>query len=69
MLIISLALFLYSFGYGGITSFAAMNADANQVTPKGLYLTTLAIVILCIRPIAGSGDRWGYKACSCPAWC
>jgi MFS family permease len=62
VLIISLALFLYSFGYGGITSFAAMYADANQVTPKGLYLTTLAIVILCIRPIAGKlGDRWGYK--------
>ena len=62
VLIISLALFLYSFGYGGITSFAAMYADANHVTPKGLYLTTLAIVILCIRPIAGKlGDRWGYK--------
>jgi MFS family permease len=62
VLIISLALFLYSFGYGGITSFAAMYADANHVTPKGLYLTTLAIVILCIRPIAGKlGDHWGYK--------
>jgi MFS family permease len=62
VLIISLALFLYSFGYGGITSFAAMYADANHVTPKGLYLTTLAVVILCIRPIAGKlGDRWGYK--------
>jgi MFS family permease len=62
VLIISLALFLYSFGYGGITSFAAMYADANHVTPKGLYLTTLAIVILCIRPLAGKlGDRWGYK--------
>ena len=62
VLIISLALFLYSFGYGGITSFAAMYADANHVTPKGLYLTTLATVILCIRPIAGKlGDRWGYK--------
>jgi MFS family permease len=62
VLIISLALFLYSFGYGGITSFAAMYADANHVTPKGLYLTTLALVILCIRPLAGKlGDRWGYR--------
>ena len=62
VLVISFSLFLYSFGYGGITSFAAMYADANHVTPKGLYLTTLALVILCIRPMAGRlGDRWGYK--------
>lgn len=62
VLIISLSLFMYSFGYGGITSFTAMYGDANHVTPKGLYLTTLAIVILCIRPMAGKlGDRWGYK--------
>jgi MFS family permease len=62
VLVISISLFLYSFGYGGITSFAAMYADANHVTPKGIYLTTLALVILCIRPMAGRlGDRWGYK--------
>jgi len=62
VLVISLSLFLYSFGYGGITSFAAMYADDNHVTPKGIYLTTLALVILCIRPMAGRlGDRWGYK--------
>jgi MFS family permease len=62
VLVVSMSLFLYSFGYGGITSFAALYADANHVTPKGLYLTTLALVILCIRPLAGRlGDRWGYK--------
>ena len=62
VLVISISLFLYSFGYGGITSFAAMYAEANDVTPKGIYLTTLALVILCIRPMAGRlGDRWGYK--------
>ena len=62
VLVISISLFLYSFGYGGITNFAAMYAEANDVTPKGIYLTTLALVILCIRPMAGRlGDRWGYK--------
>ena len=62
VLVISLTLFLYSFGYGGITSFTALYADANQVSPKGLYLTTLAIVILVTRPLSGRlGDRWGYK--------
>ena len=62
VLIISGCLFLYSFGYGGITSFTAMYADANGVTPKSLYLTTLAIVILLTRPMAGRlGDQYGYR--------
>ena len=62
VLIISVTLALYSFGYGGITSFTAMYADANNVVPKGLYLTTLAIVILLTRPVLGRlGDRIGYS--------
>jgi MFS family permease len=62
VLALSVSLFLYSFGYGGITSFAAMYADANRVTPKGIYLTTLAIVILVTRPMSGRlGDRLGYR--------
>jgi MFS family permease len=61
VLIISGCLFLYSFGYGGITSFTALYADANGVTPKSIYLTTLAVVILLTRPMAGRlGDRFGY---------
>ena len=62
VLIVSVTLALYSFGYGGITSFTAMYADANGVTPKGLYLTALAIVILLTRPVLGRlGDRLGYR--------
>jgi MFS family permease len=62
VLIMSVTLFLYSFGYGGITSFTALYADANQVTPKAIYLTTLAIVVLLTRPMAGRlGDRLGYR--------
>ena len=62
VLVLSVSLFLYSFGYGGITSFAAMYADANGVAPKGIYLTTLALVILVTRPISGRlGDRLGYR--------
>src|SRR5688500_12001818 len=53
VLIISVTLALYSFGYGGITSFTAMYADANGVVPKGLYLTALATVILVTRPLLG----------------
>jgi MFS family permease len=62
VLVISVTLALYSFGYGGMTSFTALYADANGVTPKGIYLTALAIVILLTRPILGRlGDRFGYK--------
>jgi MFS family permease len=62
VLAISGSLFLYSFGYGGITSFTALYADANGVAPKSIYLTTLAIVILITRPLSGGlGDRVGYK--------
>jgi MFS family permease len=62
VLVISLSLFLYSFGYGGITSFTALYADANGVTPKSIYLTTMAVVILVTRPFSGRlGDRLGYK--------
>jgi MFS family permease len=62
VLAMSGSLFLYSFGYGGITSFTALYADANGVSPKGIYLTALALVILITRPFSGGlGDRIGYK--------
>jgi MFS family permease len=62
VLILAFTLFLYSFGYGGITSFTALYADANHVTPKGIYLTTLALVILVTRPLSGRlGDTYGYR--------
>jgi MFS family permease len=58
----SFTLFLYSFGYGGITSFTALYADANNITPKSIYLTTLAVVVLLTRPVAGRlGDQLGYR--------
>lgn len=61
VLVLSLTLFLYSFAYGGITSFAAMYADANAVTPKAIYLTVLALAIMATRPFSGIlADRIGY---------
>ena len=35
VLAVSLTLFLYSFGYGGITSFAALYAESNHVVAEG----------------------------------
>ncbi len=68
VLALAITLFLYSFGYGAITSFTAVFADALGITPKSLYLTTLAIVILITRPLSGPlGDRIGYKRVFIPA--
>src|SRR4051794_25600496 len=62
VLVLSLTLFMYSFGYGAITSFSAMYADALGVSPKSIYLTLLAIVILLTRPLSGPlADRIGYR--------
>ena len=43
------SLFLYSYGYGAITTFTAVYADATGIRPKSLYLTTLAIALLVTR--------------------
>ena len=69
VLVLSLTLFLYSFAYGGITSFAAMYAEANGVTPRAIYLTVLALAILLRGrfPAAGRPHRL-RPACSCRAW-
>ena len=68
VLVLSFTLFLYSFGYGAITSFSAVYADALGISPKSIYLTTLAVVILLTRPLSGSlGDRIGYRRVFVPA--
>ncbi len=57
---LSVTLFLYSFGYGGVTSFVALYATANAVAP-GLYFTVFAVTTMCTRPISGPvGDRVGH---------
>jgi len=43
-------------------------ADAIGVTPKSLYLTTLAVVILVTRPLSGpAADRIGYRRVFAPS--
>jgi MFS family permease len=55
-------LFLYSFGYGGITSFVALYADRTGVTPRALYFVVFSVAILLTRPfVARLGDRVGYR--------
>jgi MFS family permease len=67
VLVLSLSLFLYSFGFGAITSFSAVYADALGLSPKSVYLTTLAVVILLTRPFSGKlADRIGYRLVFAP---
>ena len=62
VLVLSAPLFLYSYGYGAVTSFSSVYADALGLRPRSVYLTTLAVVILMTRPLFGRlGDRIGYR--------
>ena len=62
VLLLSLPLFLYAYGYGAISSFSAVYADVLGIQPKTIYLTTLALVTLVTRPFLGRlGDQLGYR--------
>jgi MFS family permease len=64
----ALTLFLYSFGYGAITSFSALYADAIGVAPKGIYFTALALVVILVRPFSGPlADRVGHRRVLMPS--
>lgn len=68
VLLLSLTLFLYSFGYGGITSFIALYADANGVAPRALYFTVFSLTIVATRPFLGRfADRAGYRRVLLPS--
>ena len=54
-------LFLYSFSYGGITSFVAVYADHVGVTPRALFFTVFSVAIIATRPFIGRyADRVGH---------
>jgi MFS family permease len=60
--IVSIALFMYSFGYGGITSFVALYAKEAGTRPVGIYFLVFAATMVCTRPFAGRiADRMGRR--------
>lgn len=68
VLVVSLTLFLYSFGYGGITSFVALYSDQLGVEPRSLYFTVLAVAIgvtrlFLARVVDRVGPRRVYIPC------
>lgn len=61
-LLLSGALLAASFGYGGLTSFAALFAESLGVAPKGIFFTGFAVTILVVRPfVAPLVDRRGAR--------
>jgi len=62
VLVLSVAMGLISFGYGGLTTFSALFADALAVSPRSLFLTAMAAAILVGRVTVGRTlDRLGYR--------
>jgi MFS family permease len=60
--VVSLSLFLCSFGYGGITSFVALYAERSGVSPRGIFFILFSLSVLATRPFAGRlADRIGAK--------
>ncbi|HEY7473396.1 MAG TPA: MFS transporter [Vicinamibacterales bacterium] len=62
VLLLSIAMALISFGYGSLTSFSALFADALLVSPRSLFLTAMAVSVCAGRIFIGRAlDRIGYR--------
>jgi MFS family permease len=58
--VLAISLFLYSFGYGGVTSFVSVYAQESGVRWRGIYFVVFSITVLATRPYFGRlSDRKG----------
>jgi len=59
---VTMALFLCSFGYGGITSFVAVMSDQHGIKPRSIFFTAFALTVLVTRVFSGRlADRVGHR--------
>ncbi len=64
---LSVSMALIAFGYGGLTTFSALFADELQVTPRSLFLTSMAVAMLVGRLAIGRMlDRIGHRVVLLP---
>jgi MFS family permease len=57
---LAFTLSMISFGYGGLTSFSALFADALGITPRGTFLSAMAVSVIVGRLAVGRRlDGWG----------
>ncbi len=62
VMVVALSLFVVAFGYGGVTSYAAMVAVERRIEPPSIFFTVFALAILSTRFVTGPlGDRIGPK--------
>jgi MFS family permease len=62
VVVLSVTLSLVAFGYGGLTSFSSLFADALNVTPRSVFLTGMAAAILVGRLTLGRKlDQIGHR--------
>jgi MFS family permease len=60
---LSVTMALVAFGYGGLTTFSALFADELQVSPRSLFLTSMAITMLVGRLTLGRRlDSMGHRS-------
>lgn len=65
--LLAVTLFLYAYGYGGVTSFVALYSEASDVTPRGLWFAVFSGAVLVSRPVLGRlADRVGHVAVLLP---
>ncbi|MGI8782350.1 MAG: MFS transporter [Acidobacteriota bacterium] len=58
--VLALAMFLCSFGHGGVTSFVALYAQESGTRPTGIFFIVFALTIVVTRPFIGRlADRLG----------
>ena len=62
MVAVTIALFLCSFGYGGIMSFVAVRSDEHGIAPRSIFFTAFALTVLVTRVFSGRlADRVGHR--------
>jgi predicted MFS family arabinose efflux permease len=62
VVLLSTGLALVTFGYGALTSFSALFADALSITPRSEFLTVMAVAVLAVRLTIGRRlDALGHR--------
>lgn len=60
VILLAVCLSLISFGYGGLTSFSALFADAIGIVPRSTFLSSMAFSVIAGRLLVGRRlDAWG----------
>ena len=65
----TLAMAVIAFGYGGVTSYAALLAVQRRIQPESLFFTVFALTVVLVRIFTSKlGDRFGPKAVLYPSF-